>query len=86
MAQISLPIQVNLPDNWIDLVIERIKQDGTVMPVVHGKWIRLDMHRGMEKYKCSACGQECYVPEVMGEPMFRFCPNCGARMDLEDTE
>lgn len=55
-----------------------------VQPVVHGKWIRLDMHRGMEQYKCSICNSECYVPECMGEPMYCFCPNCGAAMHLED--
>ena len=48
-----------------------------------GKWIKLDMHRGMAQYKCSACNSECYVPECMGEPMYMFCPNCGARMEEE---
>lgn len=41
-----------------------------------GKWIKLDMH-----HKCTACGQECYVPTCMGEPMYTYCPNCGARME-----
>lgn len=54
-----------------------------VRPVVKGKWIRLDMHRGMEQYKCSACNSEVYVPECMGEPMFGFCPICGADMREE---
>lgn len=54
-----------------------------VRPVVKGKWIRLDMHRGMEQYKCSACNSEVYVPECMGEPMFGFCPICGAYMGEE---
>ena len=47
-----------------------------------GKWIKLDMHRGMADHKCSACEQECYVPTCMGEPMYAFCPNCGARMEV----
>lgn len=49
--------------------------------VVHGEWLKMDMHMGMENYKCSVCRSECYVPEVMGEPMFPLCPYCGARMD-----
>ena len=57
-----------------------------VQPVVHGKWIRLDMHRGMEQYKCSSCDTECYVPECMGEPIYCFCPHCGARMDLGNNK
>jgi len=47
---------------------------------VHGEWEKMDMHRGMEQYKCSECEAECYVPECMGEPMYLFCPNCGADM------
>ena len=45
-----------------------------------GKWVKLDMHRGMADHKCSVCEQECYVPTCMGEPLYAFCPNCGADM------
>jgi hypothetical protein len=55
-----------------------------VKPVVHGKWIKLDMHKGMEQYKCSVCRSECYVPECMGKPMYCYCPNCGADMEKND--
>ena len=51
-----------------------------VRPVVRGKWVRLDMHKGMEQFRCSICRSECYVPTCMGEPMYEFCPNCGADM------
>lgn len=52
-----------------------------VVEVKHGAWVKLDMHRGMEQYKCSSCNTECYVPECMGEPLYSYCPNCGAKMD-----
>lgn len=42
------------------------------------------MHKGMEQYKCSVCRAECYVPECMGEPMYCYCPNCGADMEKND--
>lgn len=45
-----------------------------------GRWVALDAHRGMEQFKCSACGMECYVPTCMGNAMYGFCPNCGAKM------
>ena len=45
-----------------------------------GKWIKLDAHAHLADHKCSACGQECYVPTCMGDPMYDFCPNCGCRM------
>ena len=51
-----------------------------------GRWIKLDMHRGMADHKCTACKQECYVPTCMGEPMYAFCPNCGAMMKGENNE
>lgn len=51
------------------------------VPVVHGRWVRLDAHRGMEQFKCSICRSECYVPTCMREPMYDYCPNCGAKMD-----
>ena len=47
-----------------------------------GRWIKLDMHRGMADHKCTACKQECYVPTCMGEPMYAYCPNCGAKMEV----
>ena len=47
-----------------------------------GRWIKLDMHRGMADHKCSVCEQECYVPTCMGEPLYAYCPNCGAKMGV----
>lgn len=52
-----------------------------VQPVRHGRWTKMDMHKGIEQYKCSVCRSECYVPECMGEPIYAYCPNCGAIMD-----
>ena len=64
---------------------EVVKEQPTIEPMrKKGKWIKLDMHRGMAQYKCSACNSECYVPECMGEPMYMFCPDCGADMRKTD--
>lgn len=51
-----------------------------------GKWIKLDAHAHLADHKCTACGQECYVPTCMGDPMYEFCPNCGAKMDGGQTD
>ena len=51
-----------------------------------GKWIKLDMHAHLADHQCTACGQECYVPTCMGEPLYAYCPNCGAKMDKEDGD
>ena len=46
-----------------------------------GKWIKLDMHPHLADHKCTVCGESAYVPTCMGEPIYRYCPNCGARME-----
>ena len=44
----------------------------------HGHWIESDT----DGFVCSIC-QNGYrnQPTLMGEPMFEYCPVCGARMD-----
>lgn len=53
-------------------------------PVRHGRWVRLDMHKGMADHKCTSCGMEVYVPTSWGEPLYGYCPVCGAIMDEEE--
>lgn len=48
-----------------------------VAPVVHGRW-KLARYTEAPLYLCS----ECDKPEYK---QHKFCPNCGARMDLEAT-
>ena len=57
-----------------------------VAPVVHGKWIttRTIMHDG--EYYCNKCGKECTELNRMGQPMWSFCPNCGAKMESVDIK
>ena len=47
-----------------------------VAPVVHGRWIMHDDEFGLT-CECSVCHIE-----TMGDG--NYCPNCGAKMDLED--
>ena len=60
------------------LIIE--KQEAVdAVPVVHGRWI--------DEYpyvRCSVCNAEWLNCRTDNEPkLFYYCPNCGARMDLE---
>ena len=48
---------------------------GYAAPVVHGRWIMHDDEFGLT-CECSACHIE-----TMGDG--NYCPNCGAKMDLE---
>ena len=47
-------------------------------PVVHGRWIEKPYLFGTTKY-CSICGLNYGMPHGV----FNYCPNCGAKMDLE---
>lgn len=60
------------PEDYIDKI-----QSGDVQPVVHSNW--------QETYGiwfCPECDEE--YPQWYGEPSWRFCPMCGARMDLKE--
>ena len=58
-----------------------------VAPVVHGCWIEYTKviipepyNKWEQAWKCSECGFDD------GFVAYNFCPNCGARMDLEVTD
>lgn len=53
------------------------KPEADVQEVKHAKW--MTDRFGMERSICSICGT---VYE--GGDSFRFCPECGAKMDLEE--
>ena len=64
-----------------DVVISDIKgmKSADVAEVVHGRWIwneegEIDWE---QFYRCSNCGDKEYWES-------NFCPNCGAKMDLEE--
>lgn len=48
-----------------------------VEPVRHGRWIDNGIPESVLS-GCSICGYSC------GAYTFNYCPNCGAKMDLED--
>ena len=60
-----------------------------VIPVVHGRWIGIDSsfwkptHSSdipvfRKTYRCSECRRRTAIAE-------NYCPNCGAKMDKEET-
>ena len=48
-----------------------------VAPVVHGRWLYGDY------YDIGDVCSECDWDSQMTHPSYRYCPNCGAKMDLE---
>lgn len=56
-----------------------------VAPVVHGRWEHdhyEDCTEQFEIVKCSNCGYSAYAMALFVKSG-NYCPNCGARMDLE---
>jgi len=49
-----------------------------VAPVVHGRWIN-DGDEYRIDIKCERCRQR--RPILLGNFVFNYCPNCGAKMD-----
>lgn len=55
-----------------------------VAPVVYGKWVPSEGNPGF--LVCSVCG-DCYVyDEWVDGRKWRYCPNCGAKMDGKGEE
>ena len=54
-----------------------------VKPVVRGKWtnkVKKEYMRQMDFWHCTNCGEDVEVPTCLGDPLYNFCPNCGADM------
>lgn len=59
------------------------KKAADVAPVVHGEWVGSNNEEICLTVKCSVCG--------MSQPLwakrdYKFCPDCGAKMDKEDGQ
>ena len=50
-----------------------------VAPVRHGRWEIVAGSDGKERMVCTGCRKQQDLTGV-----FSYCPNCGAKMDLED--
>lgn len=89
VSEIKLPIGSNYGMFFVAFRLkEAFNAAPTIdaVPVVHGKWI----WDGKKRAKCSICGEgiECKseMMFILAHEKEHFCYNCGARMDLEDTD
>ena len=57
-----------------------------VAPVVHGRWIGAPLC-GNDNCRCSECGSRHDIhANLRGKITQKYCPSCGAKMDLERTD
>lgn len=55
-------------------------------PSIPAHWISTEKETGENTWKCSGCGWELYLSndDTPGENGYRYCPNCGARMEVTE--
>lgn len=63
---------------YISVLRDKNKQLSDI--VRKGRWINPSM-ADFTAYECSACGSFVHVPTVCGEPLYSFCPHCGATIN-----
>ena len=60
------------------------------VPVVHGRWTEKETSENTidewQSAKCTNCGKYHTTPYLYYFNDYKFCPNCGAKMDEEATE
>ena len=88
-AQFTGNFQDAYPTAQIHALIDTVPAED-VQPVVHGKWKEEAYMREYDpRVTCTNCG-ETYGVGGWTVSRFRremkFCPNCGARMDLETEQ
>ena len=53
--------------------------------VRHGRWIEPPrLYYGAKQYECSLCYSDTFWNKHSITEKYPHCPNCGAKMDLED--
>ena len=66
----------HVPEHFENVIKEQPAIEA--VPVVHGEWIK--QPKCLDTWKCTNCNEVESVPTRMGEPLYSFCPNCGADM------
>lgn len=72
---------------WLATKFEVTEPCADVEPVRRGEWLRTDDDwNSLVTIQCSAYGGEwCFeIDEDMPTLNYNYCPNCGAKMELED--
>lgn len=83
LTELQNPELFNVSPRFLQILRDLPAAD--VEPVRHGAWYPCfeDWRQQQEGNKCSVCGFEYYGTGIRS---FHYCPNCGAKMCLEDND
>lgn len=72
----------------IYLTVRKILSDAPTADVVevkHGEWLPVQYtYFGLKRYECSECNDDEYWQKRYLEHKEKYCPNCGAKMNLSE--
>ena len=68
----------------VQAVLYMLSNQPTIQPEPKtGKWIHHPEIGWCETWLCDQCGEKT-VSTVMGKPRWKFCPMCGAKMEVTE--
>ena len=62
---------------WLQAEVKRLEPK-------RGDWIDDGTEYGIHWFKCSVCGESQDIPTVMLKPYYKYCPVCGAKMEVQE--
>lgn len=67
-------VAVSAVDKVIGEIVDEVPA-ADVAPVMHGRWVN--------GCQCSVCGDKHGPYNSRHRPYYNYCPNCGAKMDID---
>ena len=53
-----------------------------IVSINYGKW----EHKGGDEWSCSVCGNVIYTESSREKPTYKYCSECGARMEIDNDD
>lgn len=81
---------LGVPDDEIEDIVNEIPS-ADVEPVKHGRWQEVGGTPKGQMFHCSICHKVAYFPQPTRDKTWKkqcpytYCPNCGAKMDGEES-
>lgn len=86
IARIDKAVQImdidSIPAPYIRQCVAEIPTIGIESLVEHGRWLLPNKRQATYLRRCSCCGKIAYF--CGSGCSYKYCPNCGAKMDLEE--